>query len=198
MNETNQTTHSKKAELIIEAAENRASAARDSVDESLRNQERKVVRFSLSKEEYAIDAHFIHSIRDTEQDNLTIFPLPGVPDYIVGLINLRGEIISVINLKVFFSLHSENQSEITKIIIVECADMRVGFLVDSVHGIADFPLADIQTSLSTIEKIKSDYLDGEYFQAQDSTNSEATVIGIIDIETVLTAEMEQRLQLSVH
>ena len=198
MNETNQTTHSKKAELIIEAAENRASAARDNVDESLRNQERKVVRFSLSKEEYAIDAHFIHSIRDTEQDNLTIFPLPGVPDYIVGLINLRGEIISVINLKVFFSLHSENQSEITKIIIVECADMRVGFLVDSVHGIADFPLADIQTSLSTIEKIKSDYLDGEYFQAQDSTNSEATVIGIIDIETVLTAEMEQRLQLSVH
>ena len=198
MNETNQTTHSKKAELIIEAAENRASAARDNVDERLRNQERKVVRFSLSKEEYAIDAHFIHSIRDTEQDNLTIFPLPGVPDYIVGLINLRGEIISVINLKVFFSLHSENQSEITKIIIVECADMRVGFLVDSVHGIADFPLADIQTSLSTIEKIKSDYLDGEYFQAQDSTNSEATVIGIIDIETVLTAEMEQRLQLSVH
>ena len=198
MNETNQTTHSKKAELIIEAAENRASAARDNVDERLRNQERKVVRFSLSKEEYAIDAHFIHSIRDTEQDNLTIFPLPGVPDYIVGLINLRGEIISVINLKVFFSLHSENQSEITKIIIVECADMRVGFLVDSVHGIADFPLADIQTSLSTIEKIKSDYLDGEYFQAQDSTNSEATVIGIIDIETVITAEMEQRLQLSVH
>ena len=198
MNETNQTTHSKKAELIIEAAENRASAARGNVDESLSNQERKVVRFSLSKEEYAIDAHFIHSFRDTEQDNLTIFPLPGVPDYIVGLINLRGEIISVINLKVFFSLPNENQGEITKIIIVECADMRVGFLVDSVHGIADFPLSDIKSSMSTIEKIKSDYLDGEYFQAEDSTNSNATVIGIIDIEAVLTAEMEQRLQPSAY
>lgn len=195
---TNQTHQSKKAELIIEAAENRASAAQKNVGENVGNQERKVVRFTLSQEEYAIDAHFIHSIRDTEQDNLTIFSLPGVPEYIVGVINLRGEIISVINLKVFFSLPNENQGEITKIIIVECADMRVGFLVDSVHGIADFPLSDIQSSMSTIEKIKSDYLDGEYFQAEDSTNSNATVIGIIDIEAVLTAEMEQRLQPSAY
>ena len=182
-----ETPQEKKANLIIEEAEKRARTIQGDNSENVENRERKVVRFSLSEEEYAIDAHFIHSIKDTEQDNLTIFAVPGVPNYIVGVINLRGEIISVINLKVFFTLPDEKKKSITKIIIVECEDVnvRVGFLVDSVHGIADFPVAEIQPALSTIEKIKSDYLDGEYYQAQNSTNENATVIGIIDIEAVL-------------
>ena len=188
-----ETPQEKKANLIIEEAEKRARMVQTDDSENVENLERKVVRFSLSEEEYAIDAHFIHSIKDTEQDNLTVFAVPGVPNYIVGVINLRGEIISVINLKVFFTLPDEKKKSITKIIIVECEDVRVGFLVDSVHGIADFPVAEIQPALATIEKIKSDYLDGEYYQAQNSTNENSTVIGIIDIETVLMSEIEQRL-----
>ena len=190
-----ETPQEKKANLIIEEAEKRARMVQADNSENVENLERKVVRFSLSEEEYAIDAHFIHSIKDTEQDNLTIFAVPGVPNYIVGVINLRGEIISVINLKDFFALPDEKQESITKIIIVECEDVnvRVGFLVDSVHGIADFPVAEIQPALSTIEKIKSDYLDGEYYQAQNSTNENSTVIGIIDIKAVLMSEIEQRL-----
>ena len=188
-----ETPQEKKANLIIEEAEKRARTIQVDNSENVENRERKVVRFSLSEEEYAIDARFIHSIKDIEQDNLTIFPVPGVPNYIVGVINLRGEIISVINLKVFFTLPDENNKGITKIIIVDCEDIRVGFLVDSVHGIADFPVAEIQPALSTIEKIKADYLDGEYYQAQNSTNENSTVIGIIDIETVLMSEIEKRL-----
>ena len=188
-----ETPQEKKANLIIEEAEKRARMVQADNSENVENLERKVVRFSLSEEEYAIDAHFIHSIKDTEQDNLTIFAVPGVPNYIVGVINLRGEIISVINLKVFFTLPDEKKKSITKIIIVECEDVRVGFLVDSVHGIADFPVAEIQPALSTIEKITSDYLDGEYYQAQNSTNENSTVIGIIDIKAVLMSEIEQRL-----
>ena len=190
-----ETPQEKKANLIIEEAEKRARMVQADNSENVENLERKVVRFSLSEEEYAIDAHFIHSIKDTEQDNLTVFAVPGVPNYIVGVINLRGEIISVINLKDFFALPDEKQESITKIIIVECEDVnvRVGFLVDSVHGIADFPVAEIQPALSTIEKITSDYLDGEYYQAQNSTNENSTVIGIIDIKAVLMSEIEQRL-----
>ena len=188
-----ETPQEKKANLIIEEAEKRARMVQTDDSENVENLERKVVRFSLSEEEYAIDAHFIHSIKDTEQDNLTVFAVPGVPNYIVGVINLRGEIISVINLKVFFTLPDEKKKSITKIIIVECEDVRVGFLVDSVHGIADFPVAEIQPALATIEKIKSDYLDGEYYQAQNSTNENSTVIGIIDIKAVLMSEIEQRL-----
>ena len=190
-----ETPQEKKANLIIEEAEKRARMVQADNSENVENLERKVVRFSLSEEEYAIDAHFIHSIKDTEQDNLTIFAVPGVPNYIVGVINLRGEIISVINLKDFFALPDEKQESITKIIIVECEDVnvRVGFLVDSIHGIADFPVAEIQPALSTIEKIKLDYLDGEYYQAQNSTNENSTVIGIIDIKAVLMSEIEQRL-----
>ncbi len=64
-----------------------------------------------------------------------ITPLPNLPDWILGISNIRGEIISVIDLKAFFGL-SRKQSETSKrVIIVHNQDMKAGIIVDKIMGI---------------------------------------------------------------
>ena len=168
----------RKTEALFEEAQRRkiAREQEDAVEET-----RILVRFSLGDEQYGIDAQHIEMV--TEQ--MKIFKVPCVPDYIMGVINLRGQIISIIDLKQFFDLAQVEANDEVRIIIVKLGSIRVGFLVDFVWGMTHVPISSIQSPLSTIEKIKADYLDGE-------AKVDEHLLGILNVENIMIMEEKIR------
>jgi purine-binding chemotaxis protein CheW len=115
-----------------------------------------VVEFQIAQESYAIELNRIRIIHPLKE--LTF--IPGTPDFIRGVINLRGEIISVVDLKVFFDLPDQGFTNLSQVIILSSDEMEFGILADAVLGVAEILKTDIQPSLPTLNGIRADYLKG--------------------------------------
>ena len=187
----------RKTDLILQQA---AQEKIDSHQEVTTEDEdvRTLVRFFLGEEQYAIDAEYIKSVNEQDQWS-RIYPIPCVPRYLLGVINLRSSIISVLDLCDYFGLPTSEIDEFTRIMVVDPAlgkneegQLVVGFLVDKVENIIRVSQDGIQPALTTIEKVTAEYIEGETHYL-DETTEEETLIGIIDVENVLVAEMNSRL-----
>ena len=184
----------RKTDLILQQA---AQEKIDSHQEVTTEDVRTLVRFFLGEEQYAIDASYISGVWD--QDQWSIYPIPCVPSYLLGVINLRSDIISVLDLCDYFGLPTSEIDDVTRIMVVDPAlgkneegQLVVGFLVDKVVDIQPISLSEIQPPLTTIEKVTAEYIDGETHFEDKDTGTE-TLIGIISVESVLVAEMNARL-----
>ncbi len=131
-----------------------------------------VVEFQIAHEVYAIELNRIRVIHPLKA--LTF--IPGTPDFIRGVINLRGEIISVVDLKVFFDLPDQDFTNLSQVIILSSDEMEFGILADEVLGVAELSKKDIRPSLPTLTGIRADYLKGV------TGNS----IVVLDVEKLLT------------
>ena len=185
----------RKTDLILQQA---AQEKIDSHQEVTTEDVRTLVMFFLGEEQYAIDAVYISGVWDQEQWS-RIYPIPCVPRYLLGVINLRSSIISILDLCDYFGLPTSEIDEFTRIMVVDPAlgkneegQLKVGFLVDKVEKIIDVSQDEIQPALTTIEKVTAEYIEGETHYL-DKTTGEKTLIGIIDVENVLVAEMNSRL-----
>ena len=185
----------RKTDLILQQA---AQEKIDSHQEVTTEDVRTLVRFFLGEEQYAIDAVYISSV-NAQQQWMRIYPVPCVPGYLLGVINLRSDIISVLDLCDYFGLPTSEIDDVTRIMVVDPAlgkneegQLVVGFLVDKVEGIIHVSQDGIQPALTTIEKVTAEYIEGETHYL-DETTGEETLIGIIDVESVLVAEMNSRL-----
>ena len=138
--------------ILNELEENHKSPSATPSKSSIRN----LLTFSLSNEKYAFDMSFMKKIRWAEG----ITQVPGLPPHIPGIINLRGEIISVVDLKALLGISSETPSKAT-IMVTSMKGIDVGFLVDSVDEIVDLPLKSIDAPMITFEKEYSEFIDGE-------------------------------------
>ncbi|MHB1656833.1 MAG: chemotaxis protein CheW [Burkholderiales bacterium] len=124
-----------------------AEAAADNIE---------VIEFVLAHERYAIESEYVREVYPLED----ITPLPCTPVFVLGIINLRGEILSVIELKKFFDLPEQGLTDLNKVIVLESNGMEFGILADVVSGIRRISRADIQPSLPTLTGIREDYLLG--------------------------------------
>lgn len=115
-----------------------------------------VVKFRIAHEIYALALKRIRIIHPLK--SLTF--IPGTPDFIRGVINLRGEIISVIDLKVFFDLPDQEFTNLSQVIILTSDKMEFGILSDEILGMAEISKNDIHLSLPTLTGIRADYLKG--------------------------------------
>jgi len=115
-----------------------------------------VVEFRIAHEIYALGLQRIRIIHPLRE--LTF--IPGTPDFVRGVINLRGEIISVVDLKVFFDLPNQGATSLSQIIILTSEKMEFGILADEVLGIVEISKKDIQASLPTLTGVRADYLKG--------------------------------------
>ena len=117
----------------------------------------QMVTFVLDKEEYASaigDLREIIKIRE-------IVPIPGSPEFIAGIINVRGQIVVVIDIEKRFSLKRENEIEPLHIIIAEVENTVFGILVDEVTGVLRVPVTSIKQTPGLItSKVHADYLKG--------------------------------------
>ncbi|MFD2171336.1 chemotaxis protein CheW [Tumebacillus lipolyticus] len=119
-------------------------------------EESKVIIFSLVDEEYGVEVAQVRSIE--KMQNIT--RVPRTPDFVKGVINLRGVVTPVIDLKTRFSLGKEEYTESTRIIIVAVEDMEVGLIVDAANDVIDIPVNSIEQPPAVVGGIKASYLRG--------------------------------------
>ncbi len=116
----------------------------------------EVVEFLLAHERYAVESSHVREVYPLEN----LMPLPCTPAFVLGIVNLRGEIVSVIDLRVFFDLPQTGLPDLNKVIVLESGNMVFGILADAILGARRIPLAEIQPSLPTLTGIREKYLQG--------------------------------------
>lgn len=116
----------------------------------------EVVEFLLSYENYGIESSFVREVYPLKD----FTPLPCTPPFVFGIINVRGQILSVIDLRKFFDLPEKGLTDLNKVIILRQDGMEFGILADAVPGVRLIPLGDIQPSLPTLTGIREGYLKG--------------------------------------
>jgi len=119
-------------------------------------EELKVIVFTLGQEEYGIEVDKVRTI----ERMMPITRVPKTPAFVKGVINLRGVVIPVIDLRGRFGLEETEASENSRIIIVAANDLEVGFIVDSANDVVDIMSDSIEVPPEVVGGIKAKYLDG--------------------------------------
>lgn len=115
-----------------------------------------LVTFKLGKEEYGVDINSVQEIiRATD-----ITPVPGAPAHVRGVINLRGRIIPVIDLRLRFRLPEIEDGEDRRIVVVEAGEKRLGMLVDAVSQVIKFSSAVMEEMPEEATSSDSNYIRG--------------------------------------
>lgn len=117
---------------------------------------RQFVEFKLGEEEYGVDILQVKTI----ERMMPITRVPKAPPFVEGVINLRGEIVPVIDLKKKFDLAQSGITDNTRIIIVTLEDITVGMIVDSATEVIQLPQEAIEPAPSITGGIDSNFLDG--------------------------------------
>lgn len=115
----------------------------DSVDDIIEidedTQKDKFLTFSLGKEEYGIEIMYVTEIIGIQP----ITEIPEMPIFVKGIINLRGKIIPVIDVRIRFNKEYKDYNDRTCIIVIDIKDISVGLIVDSVSEVITIPEKDI-------------------------------------------------------
>jgi len=116
----------------------------------------EVVEFLLAYERYGIESSYIREVYPLKD----ITPLPGTPPFVLGIMNVRGKILSVIDLRKFFDLPQKGLTDLNRVIIVHDDFMEFGILADAILGVRMIPVRELQPSLPTLTEVRADYLKG--------------------------------------
>lgn len=147
--------------------------------------EKQYIIFKLNDEKFATSINHIASITDYS----SITPIPSGPQYVDGLLNLRGDIIPVINLKKRFKM-GDNQMKEKRIIIANKNDVQIGFLVDDASQSMNVDESKILPPPKIAIKKNNDYISEVCIHEND-------LIIVIDLDKVLSDdEIEELMELS--
>ncbi len=135
----------------------------------------KLVIFSLLDDYYAIRGNDIKEI--ILVDKITF--VPGSPDYILGIINVRGDIESVLNLNKLLGLPDSKIDKDNRIIVASSLEMRSGILVDSVVDVVDILKSSITPPISTLSESLKDFVVGEVVYG-DKSITQLNIIKIFE------------------
>jgi purine-binding chemotaxis protein CheW len=167
----------------MDSAENRTDLndLYDETDED--TQKDKYLTFRIGKESYGIEIRHVTEIGVMQE----ITEVPDMPDCITGVINLRGNVISVMNVRSRFGLESKEYDERTCIIVVDINNLSVGLIVDTVNEVLSIPEDQIDPPPKTHSGIKSSYIQG-------MGKVEGQVKILLDVEKILYEEELQQLE----
>ena len=115
-----------------------------------------LVVFSLANETYGIATDYVRDVQPLRQ----VTPVPCTPDFVVGVINIRGSIYSVIDIRSFFGVPKQEITPATKVIVVDTEELQVGILADDVSGAMSVPRDEINPPLAAQATIKEEYIEG--------------------------------------
>jgi purine-binding chemotaxis protein CheW len=148
---------------------------------------RKYLTFVLGREAYGVSVLKVREIIRL----LEITAVPQMPPYVKGVVNLRGKVVPIIDLRIKFALAKAENTERTCIVVVEVksragAKMLMGMIVDAVEEVVTIPPADIEPTPDFGGSLSTEYILG-------MANVRGSVKTLLDIDGVLTAESLQLL-----
>ncbi|HBC3363233.1 TPA: chemotaxis protein CheW [Vibrio parahaemolyticus] len=133
------------------------------------------VTFQLEEETYGINVMQVREVlRYTE-----IAPVPGAPDYVLGIINLRGNVVTVIDTRSRFGLMEGEVTDNTRIIVIESECQVIGILVDSVAEVVYLRSSEIDTTPSVGTDESAKFIQGV-------SNRDGKLLILVDLNKLLT------------
>lgn len=158
----------------------------DLMDEDLYDEEDtqkdKYLTFHLSGEDYGIDIAFVTEIIGIQK----ITEVPDMPDFVKGVINLRGKVIPVMDVRLRFLLPEREYDERTCIIVVEINAISVGLVVDQVNEVVGIPENNVEAPPRTTKGASSRYLKG-----MGKIDDEVRIL--LNVEKLLYEDEQQQL-----
>ncbi len=155
-----------------------------SEDKELNDPIMQWVTFRLGDEKYGINVMQVQEVlRITE-----IAPVPGAPSYVLGIINLRGNVVTVIDTRNRFGLMSKETDDSSRIVIIETDDHIIGILVDSVAEVVELRDSEIETAPNVGNDESSKYIQGV-------TSIENELLILVELNKFLSDEEKQEMDL---
>ncbi len=116
----------------------------------------EVVAFHLGREVYAVSSEFVEEVCTVKE----ITHIPCVPEFVVGLIIVRGHFLTVIDLRKFFNLTGTGICDLNKVVIIRSEGVEIGILADGILGVKLILNRELQTSLCGLTGFPPEYLCG--------------------------------------
>ena len=155
----------------IEAAE------RQDIRTSFSSDDQQFLTFNLAEEFYGVDILKVQEIKG--YTNVT--KIPNTPDYLKGVLNLRGTIVPIVDLRMKFGMGVTEPTSFTVVVVVNVRNRVMGFLVDAVSDVLDLNAKDIQPPPQLGNTVDISFVAG-------IGNSNDHLVTLLDIDRVLTAD----------
>lgn len=132
------------------------------------------VTFHLADEKYGINVLQVKEVlRSTE-----ITPVPGAPGFVIGIINLRGNVVTVIDARRRFGLPEKEMDEASRVVIIESGSQVIGMVVDSVDEVVSLRPSEIETAPNVGNDESSKYIQGV-------TNQSGELLILVDLRKLI-------------
>lgn len=137
----------------------------------------QLVTFSIGEEEFGVNILKVQEINRT----MEITKVPRAPAFVEGVINLRGKVIPIIDLRSRFGLASKPEDKDTRIIVIEINNVIVGFVVDAVSEVLRIPASTVEPPPPVVAGVESDYISA-VGKLKDR------LLIMLDLDKILTTE----------
>ena len=141
-----------------------------------REETREVLVFVLGKEEYGVDILKVQEIRGYEK----VTPIPSAPDYLKGVMNLRGFIVPIIDMRIKFRLPDVRYDSFTVVVILRIAGRVIGLVVDGVSDVVRFADSEVKPAPQLGSVVDGSFIAG--IASQDDR-----MVLLLDIERLLSS-----------
>ena len=141
------------------------------------------VTYRLGDETYGINVMQVQEVLRYSE----IAPVPGAPHYVLGIINLRGNVVTVIDTRTRFGLPTAETTDQTRIVVIEAENQVVGILVDAVAEVVYLRQSEIETTPSVGNEESAKFIQGVCHK-----NDELLIL--VDLEKLMTNEEWSDLQ----
>lgn len=142
----------------------------------------QLVTFSIGEEEFGVNILQVQEIIRT----MEITKVPRAPEFVEGVINLRGKVIPIVDMRSRFGLESKEHDKYTRIIVIEIEMIIVGFVVDSVSEVLRIPANSVQPPPPVVAGMDSEYIDGV-------GKLEDRLLILLDLDSLLDNEEKEAL-----
>lgn len=149
-------------------------------------EEKQIVTFTIDEEEYGI---YIEKVQEINRyTNVT--RVPKSPAFVEGIINLRGEVIPLIDLRKRFELSNREKDEFTRVIIVNLTSVRVGFVVDSVYEVLRVPADNIDV----VPVVLSAGVESHFLEGVVKISKEQRMILLLNVDELFSKAEKKKLE----
>jgi len=155
---------------MSEELSNETAAKKDVNDEVL-----QWVTFKLDSEKYGINVMQVQEVLRYSE----IAPVPGAPEYVLGIINLRGNVVTVIDTRSRFGLESSEISDNTRVVIIESDKQVIGILVDSAAEVVYLKASEIDLAPNVGNEESAKFIQGV-------TNRDGELLILVDLNKLLS------------
>ena len=118
--------------------------------------ELEVVEFRLAHESYGLESRFVREVYPLKE----FTPVPCTPSFVLGIVNVRGQLFSILDLRKFFDLPILGLTDLNQVIILQTDGMEFGVLADAILGVRRMAREIVEPSLPTLTGIRAEFLLG--------------------------------------